>query len=329
MPVAGAVVEPEHAGGVARGGARVHAAEGDDLGDRLAPVLVGHVLDHAVAALDREVDVDVRHRDALGVEEALEQQLVLDRVDVGDLQAVGDDRAGRRAAPRADGDAAVLGELDEVPDDQEVGREAHLLDHAQLHLEPLDGLGGRRVAVAACAAPRGRAGAGTPPRARRRASRSAGSASCRAPSRPRSARRSRAWWRSTPATRAKAAAISSESLRKNSLVSKVSFGVGERALGLHAQQRLVVVEVVAAAGSGRRRSRPAGGRARGRSGRCPRSPCPARARRSSGPRSRRPRGRRPAGARRRGRAPRCSTSSTRRRQKRDCRQPVRAITPSE
>ena len=47
QPVAGAVVEAEHARGVARGVARQHLAEGHDLGDRLAAVLVGHVPHHA------------------------------------------------------------------------------------------------------------------------------------------------------------------------------------------------------------------------------------------------------------------------------------------
>ena len=64
------------------------------------------------------------------------------------LEHVGDDRAGRRAAAGADRDAVLLRVADEVPDDQEVGGEAHLLDHPELELEPLDRLGRRRVAVA-------------------------------------------------------------------------------------------------------------------------------------------------------------------------------------
>ncbi len=108
--IARAVVEAEHARRVARGGAREHLAEGDDLRDRLAPVLLGHVAHHPLAPAHREVDVDVRHRHALGVQEALEQQVVAQRVDVGDRQAVGDDRARRRAAARPDGDAVLLGE---------------------------------------------------------------------------------------------------------------------------------------------------------------------------------------------------------------------------
>ena len=145
--VAGAVVEPEYARGVARGVARQHLAEGHDLGDRLLAVLVLDVAHHARATLDREVDVDVGHRHALGVEEALEEQPVGQRVDLGDVEAVGHQRARGRATSRAHRDAAVLGELDEVPDDEEVGREAHLLDGRELKLEALDRLGGRRIAV--------------------------------------------------------------------------------------------------------------------------------------------------------------------------------------
>ena len=146
--VADAVVVAEDARGVARGGAREHAAEGDDLGDAVVAVLVGHVADHAIAAADGEVDVDVRHRHALGVEEALEQQVVAERIDVRDLEAVGDDRAGRRASAGADRDPVGLRVGDEVPDDQEVGVEAHVADDGELHVGALAGGGGDRVAVA-------------------------------------------------------------------------------------------------------------------------------------------------------------------------------------
>src|SRR5436190_634740 len=114
-----------------------------------AAVLLGHVVDHPLAAGHGEVDVDVGHALAAGVEEPLEQQRVADRVEVGDAQAVGDQRAGRRAAAGADRDAVLTGEADEVPDDQEVVREAHLLDRLQLELEPLAQL--RRLAAVALA----------------------------------------------------------------------------------------------------------------------------------------------------------------------------------
>ena len=72
-PVAGAVVVAQHPRRVASRRARRHLAEGDDLGHRFAPVLVLHVADHPLSPADREVDVDVGHRLARRVQEALER----------------------------------------------------------------------------------------------------------------------------------------------------------------------------------------------------------------------------------------------------------------
>ena len=99
---------------------------------RSRPYLLLHVGDHLLAPLLAEVDVEVGHRDPLGVQEALEQQAVAQGVQVGDGQRPGDQRAGARTAPRPHRDAMRLGPLDEVRDDQEVAGEAHLDDHADL-----------------------------------------------------------------------------------------------------------------------------------------------------------------------------------------------------
>ena len=95
-------------------------------------VLLLDVLDDLVAPVHAEVDVEVGHRHALGVQEALEQQVELERIEVGDAQRVRDERAGARAAARPDRDAVLLRPVDEVPDDEEVAREPHLLDDAEL-----------------------------------------------------------------------------------------------------------------------------------------------------------------------------------------------------
>ncbi len=50
-------------------------------------VLVAHIGDHLVPPVLAEVDIEVRHRDALGIEEALEQQAEAQRVEVGNRQA--------------------------------------------------------------------------------------------------------------------------------------------------------------------------------------------------------------------------------------------------
>ncbi len=146
--VDGAVGQAHDAPGVAHRGLGGELRERDDLGDALAAVLLGHVGHHALAAVHREVDVDVGHRLAAGVQEALEEQVVAQRVEVGDAQRVGHDRAGRRAASRADGDAVGLGEAHEIPDDQEVVGEPHLADRLELELEAVaDDLVERPVAL--------------------------------------------------------------------------------------------------------------------------------------------------------------------------------------
>ena len=71
-------------------------------------------------------------RYALGIQEALEDEVVLERIDVGDPQAVRHQAAGRRAAPGPDGDVVLARVPDEVPDDQEVPGVVHPLDHRDL-----------------------------------------------------------------------------------------------------------------------------------------------------------------------------------------------------
>ena len=130
-----AIAHVEHAAHVAHGGARGHGAEGDDLAHGLLAVLELDIVDHAVPVALAEVDVEVGHGHTLGVQEALEQQVVFERIQVRDLHAIGHQRARTRAATRSHRAAVVLGPVDEVTDDQEVARKAHLQDRVELELE--------------------------------------------------------------------------------------------------------------------------------------------------------------------------------------------------
>ncbi len=117
---------------------RRHLPERHDVRDVVRAVLARDVVEDALAAGVVEVDVDIRHGDAVGVEEAFEQQVVLERIDVRDPERVGDGRARRRAAPRADPDAALLARgADVVAHDEEVAGEAHQLDRVELELDAL------------------------------------------------------------------------------------------------------------------------------------------------------------------------------------------------
>src|SRR5205823_13421822 len=111
---------------VAQYRARLQFAKSDDLRDAVAPVFPLDVADHLVAPILAEIDVEIRHRHPLGVEKPLEQEAEAQRVEIGDRQRPGDDRAGTRAAPRPDRDALPLRPLDEVGDDQEIAGEPGL-----------------------------------------------------------------------------------------------------------------------------------------------------------------------------------------------------------
>ena len=125
------------------GGFGGHGAEGDDLGDIVAAVFLGDVIDELAAAAHAEIDVDIGHGNALGIEEALEEQIVLERIDVGDAQRVADETAGGGTATGADGNFLGARVLDEIPNDQEVAFIVHLLDHFDFGAEAALVLGKR------------------------------------------------------------------------------------------------------------------------------------------------------------------------------------------
>ncbi len=117
-------------------GFRRHGSKSDDLRDIFATILLRHVFDQLAAPPHAEVDVDIGHGDALGVQETLEEQVVLQRVDVGDAQGVAYQAARRRTAPRSDRDVLRARVVNKIPDDQEVALVTHLLDHFDFGGEP-------------------------------------------------------------------------------------------------------------------------------------------------------------------------------------------------
>ncbi len=116
---------------------RRHRAEGDDLRHILAPVFLGHVLDHLAAPIHAEVDVDIGHAHALWIQKALEQQLVLQRIHIRDRHRIGDERARSRSAPRSYWNPVFFRVTDEIPHDHEVTGELHLLDDLNFPRQPL------------------------------------------------------------------------------------------------------------------------------------------------------------------------------------------------
>ena len=137
QPVDLAIGHLQHAAHVTRHHARLQFAEGDDLRHPVLAITLLHVGDDFVAPVLAKIDVEVRHRHALRIEKALEQQVEAEGIEIGDGQHIGDQRTGTRAAPRPHRDTLRLGIFDEVGDDQEVAGKLHLGDDIKFEVEAL------------------------------------------------------------------------------------------------------------------------------------------------------------------------------------------------
>ena len=69
---------------VAANGTRLQFTEGDDLRDLIFTVFLLNVVDHLIAPVLTEIDIEVRHRNALRIEEALKNQVETKRIKVRD-----------------------------------------------------------------------------------------------------------------------------------------------------------------------------------------------------------------------------------------------------
>ncbi len=127
----------QHAPDIAHHAARLHGAERDDLRDLLAPVFFLNVANDFLAALLTEIDIEVRHRNTLRIQEALEQQAETQRIQIRDVERIGDQRARTRTAAGPDGNILLLCPADEVGHDQEIARIFHALDDIELESQPL------------------------------------------------------------------------------------------------------------------------------------------------------------------------------------------------
>ena len=141
-PVDIAVVVAEHPTDVANDGFGRQGAVGDDLRDTLATVFRGHVLDDAIAAFHAKIHVEVGHGDAFRIQEAFEQQVVFDRIQIGDAEHIGDQGARTGTATGTDRYAVLARPANEIGDDQEVPGEAHAADHAEFEIETVLVFGG-------------------------------------------------------------------------------------------------------------------------------------------------------------------------------------------
>ena len=127
-----------HLGRVLNGLLGLHRAEGNHLRHLVLTPALGRIGNHFAATAVIEVDIDIGCGRALRVQESLEEEIVLQRVDIGNGQRVGDKRAGRRTTARPHTNAHGACVLNELGHDEKVRRVALHLNNGDLILGALD-----------------------------------------------------------------------------------------------------------------------------------------------------------------------------------------------
>ncbi len=125
-----------------------HTAERHDVRHLVGTVLFRHPLQHLLPAGIIEVHIDIRQRYTVGIQKALEQQVVFHRVYIRNPQAISHRTTGSRATPGTHNHPHIAGCPDKILHNQEVSRETHRFHDMQLEHDAVHQFGRRILPVA-------------------------------------------------------------------------------------------------------------------------------------------------------------------------------------
>ena len=137
-PIGIAITQTDDAPNIAHHAFRFQFSKRDDLRNTAFAIFLTNVFEHFAPARLAKIDINIGRRNALGIKETLEDQAELQRIDVGDSEHVSDQRTGGRPPARADWNSALLGEMNEIPNDEQITDKAGFLEDIELVIEPLD-----------------------------------------------------------------------------------------------------------------------------------------------------------------------------------------------
>ena len=111
--------------------------ERDNLHNLFFSIFASDIIDDLLPAFIAEVDIDIRHGNSFRVQETLKQQVIADRIDIRDMQTVGNDASSCASTSRAYRNTVFSGIVDKIPHDQEIVHISHAFDNAQLVFQTL------------------------------------------------------------------------------------------------------------------------------------------------------------------------------------------------
>ena len=123
--------KPQRLAHVAHAGASTVAHDVRDHGGTVTPILLVDELDHLLASLMHDVEIDIRRLRSVFREEPLEEQPHTHRIYGGDTEAVTDRRVRCRASPLAE-DLVLAAVLNDLVHRQKVAAVVELLDEVEL-----------------------------------------------------------------------------------------------------------------------------------------------------------------------------------------------------
>ena len=127
----------EHARGIADGAFGSHGPVRDDLGYLVRAILVDHVVDDLAPSLIVKIDVDIGQAHTVRIQESLEQQIVLNRIHVGDAHTIRYGRPCGRSPARSHAHAHLAGGGGEVLHNEEVAGVAGAFDGLEFEIDAL------------------------------------------------------------------------------------------------------------------------------------------------------------------------------------------------
>ncbi len=121
---------------VTNGGPRRQRTEGHDLRHVIGTVPANDILDDLLTLFVAKINIKVRHADAFGVEEPLKQQLIPDRIDPGNTDAIRTQTAGAGASSRTDRYVVLARILHKIVDNEIIIHVPHPLDGFHFVFQP-------------------------------------------------------------------------------------------------------------------------------------------------------------------------------------------------
>ncbi len=117
-------------------GLRPHRPERHDLANIVATVFVDHIVDHTLSIFVGDVVINIGWRDTFRVQESLEHQTILDRINRRDPERI-PDQAAHRGSATTGPNPLLFAELNQIVQDKEIAGIAGLLNDVELELQPL------------------------------------------------------------------------------------------------------------------------------------------------------------------------------------------------